>query len=514
MRQNSLFFDRGGKKNFARAVSMSITLLFLVMLGYFLIRYNHFSYLLHTELFRTPMFGWLFLIYVALAVLSVWIIRLANCRVRRRPVLWAIAVFLVAFLVRALFLLTLRAPAYGGAVFGGLNLRAFFLAEQMPALVLLAVCSLSCVVVYWIARYVEDGSAPAAGLLFALYPANIVLAQDQRAMHIALLFALLSVLFALVAFSAERRGKAFFFSSLSGLSLAVCATVLMTYWLIALAFAVVWAVLFLGSGRIRKEPLRLLLIALAFCALFFPLKTFVLESAAWNRLDSNLSGAISAGAAQQARDGEAILDQLDWETLQKGYDVQGAPVRLDESVTKLWLEKDTSLRLATESAAFSASLLHRWKDAIQLLDFFLVGGVILFAWIGALLRRRGGAGDLLLWIFLLWAGAHLFSERQMITRALGMPILIILAANGVFAITGTEPRPRETGKYDACLNHGALNLGEIPPNGAHGERMGAFHPATGGAKQRHYAGGLYAAMEADIGQEKNQINQMGEIKDE
>jgi hypothetical protein len=479
------------------------------MMGYILIRYNRFGYILHSELMRTHMFGWLLLIYAALAVCSIYLIRLANCRVKLRPVLWAGAIFLVSFLVRALFLLALRAPAFDGAVFGSLNLRALFLADNIPALFLCAIPALSCVVVYWIARYVEDGSAPAAGLLLALYPANIMLSQDARTLQIAVLFALLSTLFALVAFSANGRAKAAAFSALSALSLAACASALMSYWLIALAFAVVWLALFLGSGKVEKEPPRLLLIAVAFCAVFFLLKTFALNTPGWAALDHNLSGANTAGAAQQVREGEAIIDQFNWQTMQKGYDVQGAPVRLDQSISKLWLEKDQTLREATSSAAFSASALQPFGDAIRLLDFFFIAGVLLFAWIGALLRGRGGAGDLLLWLLLLWTGAHLFSERQLITRALGMPILIILAANGVFAITGTVPRPKEKSKYDACLNRGALNLGDIPPNGAQGERMGAFHPATGGA-QCGDSSGLYDAMCADLAKQQEQNNQQGE----
>lgn len=514
MRPNSLFFDRGEQKSVVRAVSLVVTIAFLVMMGYMLIRYKHFAFLLDDALLQTPMFGWLLLIYVALAFLSIYFIRLANCRVKRSPVLWSVAIFLLALFLRALYLLVLRAPAFGGAVFDARNLRALFLADNLSALLLCAISALIAVVVYWIARYIEDGSAPAAGLMLALYPANVLLAQENRMLQFAMLFALFAVLFALVAFSAERRGKAALFSALSALFLALCQSMLETAWLIALEFVIIWTVLLLNSLKVKKELLRLLMIALAFITVLFPLKTLVLESPGWAELDRNLSGAISAGVMQQAREGEAILDQFNWETMQKGYDVQGAPVRLDESITTLWLEKDQALREATSAAAFSASRAEPLGEAVRLLDFFFVAGVLLFAWVGALLRGRGGAGDLILVLLLLWAGAHLFSDRQLITRALAMPILIMLAANGVFAITGTEPRPKERSKYDACLNRGALNLGDIPPNSAQGTCAEAFHPATGGAKQRHYAGGLYAAMEADMARQKQPCEQQGEKQDE
>ncbi|MEZ4509810.1 MAG: hypothetical protein R2881_09410 [Eubacteriales bacterium] len=72
--------------------------------------------------------------------------------------------------------------------------------------------------------------------------------------------------------------------------------------------------------------------------------------------------------------------------------------------------------MATSAPAFSASKLG-FAEAIRLMDFFYIAAIFLFAWIGGLLR--GGAGDLLLWVFLAWAITHLFSDRQMITRALG-----------------------------------------------------------------------------------------------
>lgn len=498
MRPNSLFFDRGGKQGLARTVSMIITIVFLVLMGYILIRYEHFAYLLKGELMTTPMFGWLLLFYVALAVVFVFLLRWANCRVRRHPALWAASVFLVALFLRALLLLFLRAPAFGGAVFGRLNLLAFVSPENLPALALCAVSSLSAAVVYLIARRFDDGSAPAAGLLFALYPANIVLSQTQWVMQIVLLFALLSIFFALVAFSALRRGRAVAFSALSGLSLAACGVALASVWLVALAFGAFWLVLFLASFGHEKEPLRVLLLALAFCAVFFSLRAVALELPASGSIDADLPGATAAGAAQQAREGATLLDSLNWDNLQKGYDLQGNPVRLDHNLTLLWLDKDVALFAATNTAAFSAAGLSSFMQGVRLLDFFYIAGVLLFAWIGGLLRRRGGAGDLLLWVFLVWAAAHLFSDRQMITRALGLPLLMIVAAYGVFAIVGTELRAKELSKYASCVNRGALNLGDIPPTDAGLDHAGAFHPLNAGRVHSNRSlHGLYAHMDAE-----------------
>jgi len=502
MRPNSLFFDRGGKQGLARAVSMIITMAFLVLVGYSIIRYKHFAYLLRTELLTTPQFGWLLLCYAVVALLSIGIIRWANCRVKRMPALWAIGIFITALLPRLFVLLALRAPAFGGALFGRMNLSAFILPENLTAILYCAISALSAVVVYLIARRFDDGSAPAAGLLLALYPANIVLCASQPVLQIVVLFALLSVLFAIRALSALRRGQAMLFAALAGLTLGVCAVALTSAWVVALAFGAFWAVLLLSSFRIEKEPLRLLLLALAFAVVFFSLRAIVLNPSARGMLDGNLSAENAAGAAAQAREGQAILDSLDWNTLKQGYNLVGKPIRLDANLTQLWLEKDGALQMATGAPAYSASKLGLFAGAIRLMDFFYIAAIFLFAWIGGLLRRRGGAGDLLLWVFLVWAIAHLFSDRQMITRALGMPLLMIFASFGVFAIVGTEPRPKERGKYDACVNRGALNLGCIPATDGDSCMPDAFHPAR--AATPRPSGGLYAAMEEDLAKREPQ----------
>ncbi|MEA4914249.1 MAG: hypothetical protein VB061_06740 [Christensenella sp.] len=504
MRPNSLFFDREQQRGFTRVMSVFITIAFLVSIGYLLIRYKRFAYLLHGELFTTPMFGWLLLLYAALAFLFVFMIRWSNCRVKRLPALWAVAIFLVAVLPRVFVLLSLRAPNFDGVVLGRMNLSALLLKENTPALIACALSALCAAAVYFIARYFDEGSAPAAGLLLALYPANIVTCLEQPVLQAAMLLALLSVLFALAAFSATRRDRVLLYSALSGLLLSASGIVLASAWLFALAFGLLWVVLAFSSLRQKVELRRLLLLALAFCAVFFSLRAFVFTSSVGGTLDADLPRETAAGAAQQARENEALLDLMNWQTLQKGYNVQGSPVRLDEALPQLWLEKNAALSASTGSAAFTASALSPFSQGIRLLDFFYIAAVFLFAWIGGLLRRRGGAGDLLLWVFLVWATAHLFSDRQMIVRALGMPVLMIVSAYGVFAIVGSEPRPKEQSKYASCVNRGALNLGDIPPTDTEYEHPRAFHPATGGAARPAKSGGVYAAMEADIMQRKQQ----------
>ena len=507
MRPNSLFFDREQQRGFTRVMSVFITIAFLVSIGYTLIRYERFAYLLHGELLTTPMFGFLLLGYLAIAVLFVFLIRWSNCRIKRLSLFWTTLVFLLALLPRIFVLLSLRAPAFGGAIFGKMSLSALLLKDNIPALIAGLLSALCAVAVYLIAQYFDEGSAPAAGLFFALYPANIITCLAQPFLQAVTLLVLLSVLFALAAFSATRRERVLLYSALSGLLLSASGIVLASAWLFALAFGLLWLVLVFSSLRQKAELWRLILLALAFCAVLFALRAFVFTSFQGDTLDANLPRETAAGAAQQARENEAMLDLMNWQTLQKGYNVQGNPVRLDEALSQLWLEKDAALSAATDSAAFRASALSSFSQGIRLLDFFYVAAVFLFAWIGGLLRRRGGAGDLLLWVFLVWTAAHLFSDRQTIARALGMPILMIFSAYGVLSIVGSEPRPKEQSKYASCVNRGALNFGEIPPSDIGLERKSAFHPQPGGSARTHQKKDLYAAMEADLAHKNQQQDQ-------
>ena len=247
----------------------------------------------------------------------------------------------------------------------------------------------------------------------------------------------------------------------------------------------------------------MLLLALVFCAVFFALSAAAVEAQGWDALDRDLSGANAAGAARQAQEGEALMDALNWETLQQGYDIQGEPIRLDASITRLWLEQDASMQ--SYSGAATAAGLGDLLRGARLLDFFYLAGVYLFSWVGGLLRRRGGAGDLLLWVFLIWAVAHLFSDRQMITRALGLPLLMIFASYGVFAIVGTEPKPKERDQYASCVNRGALNLGDIPPTDGGLDHAGAFHPTNAGRVHANRTlHGLYAHMDAENEQQEKE----------
>lgn len=476
MRPNSLFFDRGGRQSFARNLSMIITIAFLALIGYILIRYKSFAFVFREELFATPMFGWLFLGYALFVVAFTLIIRWANCRVRRIPSLWALTVFLLALAPRVLVKLV---AASAGERLSWADVSAFF---AQPAFFTSVILSLSAVLVYLIARRFDEGSAPAAGLLFALYPANIFFSQSWSFIYLDVLLVLASALLLLIAFSSLRQWSVALLAAFSGALLALGSAQLASLLGVALAYGLVWLVLFLSSLRQKREIARLVTLALVFSIVFFGLRASGLAEKGRSGMDGLIDVSTQSTSSQQDANTKSEWSEFRLKSLRDGLLANDKPAHFDQTVMHLWMEKDESIELPSAQNTAQNSVFAPLLQGVRLLDFLFVAGVLLFSWFGALLRRRGGAGDLLLWVFLVWAVVHFFSEQQFITRALSMPFLVILAAYGYFAIVGAQPGAKHAPQRVTCVNLGALSLGEIPPQ----------EPRPGGS------GGLFDEMERSL----------------
>ena len=50
MKQNCLFFDRGQERGVQRGASLLVTIAFLAFVGYIIIRYKYFTYILREQL--------------------------------------------------------------------------------------------------------------------------------------------------------------------------------------------------------------------------------------------------------------------------------------------------------------------------------------------------------------------------------------------------------------------------------------------------------------------------------
>jgi hypothetical protein len=113
-------------------------------------------------------------------------------------------------------------------------------------------------------------------------------------------------------------------------------------------------------------------------------------------------------------------------------------------------------------------------------------------------RRRG---DLLLGCFSSGDGAS-FQRRQTIARALGMPVLMIIAAYGVFAIGGKRAEAEGTSKY-APASIACAEPWRYPRPTRNKDIKARFirRRRRGAAREGR---GVYAAMEADIAYRKQQ----------
>ncbi len=501
MKQGNLFLDRQTDRGLTRGASLFVTVAFLAFVGYILVRYKYFTYIIREQVLTTPMFGWLVLGYAVLAVGFFLLIRSLNRAGFHSPWFWGALIFLVALGLRFFaFTYVVYTPTsdfqsyyrmgvaftqgdyatiagfardYHIASFSGLgvingltmllfgsSVRAFQFAQCLFA-------SLSCVVAYLLARRFDEGSAPAAGLLFALYPANIVYSQVTTNQHIAVLFALLAIWLALLAFSQTTLLRTGLLGLASGLLLMLSYFSHPSTATTLLALGIFWLVLTLSALRKRTELLRLLLAGAAFCVGFF-----VLRAGAFAGMQA--AGLNDPSAANSSNLAKVVIglnpetvggySESDWgriwaqpESEQNAYCVKVIQERLrqpelfglfDAKLLRMWMVPDGSFGWATEdgspvshvppSAAIQAR--DNWLAGAKLLDFFYVAALFLFAWMGGLFRRRSNAGDLLLWVLMGWLGVHLLIEIQSRYRYFGMPFLCIYAAFGIFCLLGGAGR--------------------------------------------------------------------------
>lgn len=539
MRPDSLFFDRSGKKGFSRLVSIFITIAFLAFVGYILIRYKYFTYILREEFLTTPLFGWILGAYALLFLAFALILRRTNCRVKRMPWLWALVIFLLALAPRLYFysrvhyvpsndfanyvdmglafargdfaLVASVSAGYqiasfsGLGVLNGLVMLVFGASARSFQLAQCVITSLSAVTVYLIARRFDEGSAPAAGFLFALYPANIVFSQVTSNQHPAVLFALASILFLLLALSSARRVRAGVFAALSGLMLLLSHYAHPSTITTLIAFGIFWLVLFFSSLRQKKELLRLLIIVAAFSAAFFGLRAGadagmrsagllsrdIVEGTSLSKvvvgLNPETAGAYSASdygmVMEQPADKQAAFC---WKIIRERLGQDKLFGLFDVKIMRTWMVKDTSFGWPFYGMESVPDDLSALVKAYTLFDFFYVAALFLFSWIGGLLRRRGGAGDLLLLILLGWMGVHLFIEIQTRYRYFAMPFLMIFAAYGFFAIVGSRRRRKHVPQSAACVNTNAPDAGDIPPVESKADDHGGLFAAMAPAQNEHF----------------------------
>ncbi len=478
-----------GEKSLHRGVSVFLSVAFLLFVGYILVRYKYFSYIVKDELFHTPLFGWVVLAYAAVFAIALLLILRANRRGRQQSIAWSVGIFALALALRlAVYsvveyvptsdfsnyyrmgvafangdyaFIAQKAASYHIPDFAGLGVingsvmrlvgtgvRGFQLAQCV-------VTSLSAVAIYWIARRLDNRSAPLAGLLFALYPANIFYAQVTTNQHIAVLFTLLAIMVLLLAVESERLWKAAAFAGLSGAFLLISQYAHPSTATTQIAFALFLLTLLVSALFKKRNPVRYA-VALAALAVAF----FGLHAAANGALIR--AGLLDAESTQSScyltkvviglnPETQGSYSASDWGTVwsypaDEQNDVCIAMIRerwaqndmlelLDTKILRTWMLKDVSFDWVFAGQPSGTQRVDALTNAFRLLDFLYVAAVFLFAWIGVLLRRRdNGATDLLIWVILGQMGVYLLIEIQTRYRYVAMVLLIILAAAGVMRV--------------------------------------------------------------------------------
>jgi hypothetical protein len=510
-----------GEKSFNRGVSVFLSVVFLLFVGYILVRYRYFSYILKDELFHTSLFGWVALAYVAVFALVLLLIFRANKRGGQSPLAWSAGIFALALALRLAVYSVVqyvpisdfsnyyqmgvafvngdyafiagKAASYhipdfsGLAVINGVLLRLFGTSVRSFQLVHCVIASLNAVAVYLVARRVDKRSAPLAGALFALYPANVFYAQATSNQHIAVLFALLSILLLLYACEAGKPWKSVVFALASGALLLASQYAHPSTATTQIAFAL-FLLTRVISALIRKR--RWVRPAVTFAVLFAAF--FGLHAAGNAALIHN--GLLDAETTDSScyltkvviglnSETQGSYSASDWGTvwayptdeqndvciamIRERWAQNDMPELLDTKVLRLWMVKDTSIGAALfgmkeQAQAGSAGgagavqdeairRLDAFADACQLLDFFYVAACFLFAWLGVLLRRRDrGATDLLIWVVLGQMGVYLFIEIQTRYRYFAMPLLMILAAAGVVRVLEAVGKAGRKRKGQRC----------------------------------------------------------------
>ena len=96
MRADYPVYDQNRARGIPRAVSVSVTVAFLALVGFILVRYRNFTYLLRERPFFTLHFLYLAAGLAALILIFTILIRRTNCAKKRMPAVWMAAILLLA----------------------------------------------------------------------------------------------------------------------------------------------------------------------------------------------------------------------------------------------------------------------------------------------------------------------------------------------------------------------------------------------------------------------------------
>lgn len=495
------YFARFGEKGFGRGVSVFLTVSAALILGYLVVRYRYFTYIVKEEFFTTPFFFDFLAVYIASALLCIPLyFSLRN----RHALLCAACVFCLALIPRLLigFLFeyvpqndfanyfkmgqafcagdyrTILQTAQGyqisdflgtGVLFGWIGklftptVHGYLIANSVMT-------SCICVLVYAITRTFHTKAALLSAFLFALYPANISMVHMTNNQHPAVLFLMLSLYLVISAVSAKHLWTTILLGCASGLSLLISQFAHPSTVTTVIAVSLYLIVLFIGAMKQKRALLKTVCLMAAFLGCYFggriPAHMYFDSLGILSKeqmpatcylskvvvgLNPETYGAYSADdygmiASLPAQEQNATCIRIIRERLASNSDLLDF---FDTKLLRTWIVKDTAFgwplygiwdQIQTEAESIDSPLRNQMRDRInrvtqayQLLDFFYVAMLLLFALIGILMRSRGPS-DLFVWTLLGWIGVLLLTEIQTRYRYPAMPIICMFAGVGIFGL--------------------------------------------------------------------------------
>lgn len=300
------------------------------------------------------------------------------------------------------------------------------------------------VMVYLLGKRADKRLGLLAGLLYAVYPSNLVMSQVFTNQHLATLLALGALLLFLRGMEARGLGRRILLGALAGLVLLV------SHYSYPASIITRIACVLYAAGlcfTLRRQVLPILCVLAAFLIAFSAGKALtdqLLVSGGYRletterfhqteRILTGLTVETDGQLDQALRDTyRAMSDGEALAAIGDAFRHPGALLKLfARKALKMWGAMDSSFTWYSSGENETGQAL-AVSTALGALDVVFVAAVYLLAAAGLFLRRKAlRPFALYLWIVAGWIGVYLLYEMQMRYRYYAMPFLMLFAALGI-----------------------------------------------------------------------------------
>lgn len=492
----------GNRDRFDRGVSLFISVAALAFLGYILVRYKDFTYMIKEDIPAAPGFFLLVAVYILIFALCSLML---HSLITRKLFLQLFAVFGIAMLPRLILLrlmpyietgdfanfaesgrMFLRgeyaalAPRFaslpdfmGLSWLNSLTMRIFGATTDGLRLSNCVYSSLSCALIFLIGRRYDVRAGLLGACIYAFYPSSILAAETVGNPIPSAFLLLLSIYLVLLAASVQSRIR-FLHAFMGGCIMLLSHYMHPSSLTTILAISFFLLTLLICYIRQPKKFIRILCLHVCFlaglvglraaCNGYFDALGLRAELAEKQSdyyivklvmgLNPETNGNYSASdvvwCSEQPKETRtrAAFDRIK----QRLPTLSSVLKLMDAKIVHTWMVRDTYYSMffgglsdaiaEAEDAGQNTDALKTFKVSrtafarrFILLDFFYVAAIYLAALFGILLRKRTvRETDLLVWVFLGFAGVFLLIESQSRYRYPAMPILCALAGIGVLEI--------------------------------------------------------------------------------